>query len=132
VLNEGVDLILLNIVNRGAAGTVINRIKENNIPVILFNREPLAQTPIQSYNKALYIGTDGKESDILQGEMLINAWNSSKICIDKNRDDLMQYVMLQDESDNTEAIDRTKYSISSIEASGIKTQQIALKICNFR
>ena len=38
VLKEGTDLILLNIVNRGDAQTVINRIKETNIPVILFNQ----------------------------------------------------------------------------------------------
>lgn len=43
VLKEGTDLILLNIVNRGNVQTVINRIKETNIPVILFNREPITQ-----------------------------------------------------------------------------------------
>lgn len=46
VLNEGVDLIL-NIVDRTEAKTVINRIKENNIPVILFQREPITLVPIQ-------------------------------------------------------------------------------------
>ena len=87
VLKEGTDLILLNIVNRGDAQAVINRIKETNTPVILFNREPVTPVPIQSYNKALYIGTDGKETGIIQGKMLVDAWKTSKQYIDKNNDE---------------------------------------------
>ena len=35
-----VDLLLLNLVETNSTRLVINKIKENNIPVILFNREP--------------------------------------------------------------------------------------------
>jgi len=131
VLKEGVDLILLNIVNRGDAQTVIDRIKQTNIPVILFNREPITPIPIQSYNRALYIGTDGKETGMLQGKMLVDAWDTSREYIDKNNDNIMQYVMLEGESDNKEAIQRTKSSVSTIDAAGIKTQEVALKICDW-
>jgi methyl-galactoside transport system substrate-binding protein len=58
--------------------------------------------------------------------------NASKAYIDKNGDNIMQYVMLEGEGDNTEAIQRTKYSISTIEKAGIKNQQVALQICNWR
>ena len=68
VLNEGIDLILLNIVDRREAQTVINRIKENNIPVILFQREPVTLVPIQSYAKAMYIGTDAKQAGFCKGK----------------------------------------------------------------
>ena len=131
VLQEGTELILLNIVDRAYAKSVIDRIKEHNIPVILFNREPLTPVPVQSYSKALYIGTDAAKAGELQGKMLIDAWNTSKLYIDKNSDNIMQYLMLQGEGDNTEAIQRTKYSVSTIEKSGIKTQQVALEICNW-
>ena len=43
-----VDLILLNIVDIHEADSVINKIKENNIPLILFNREPLSLNEIKS------------------------------------------------------------------------------------
>ena len=131
VLKEGTDLILLNIVNRGDAKTVIYRIKEHNIPVILFNREPLTPVPIQSYSRALYIGTVASQAGELQGKMLIDAWNTSKVYIDKNNDGIMQYFMLEGPSDNTEAIERTKYSVSTIEKAGIKTQQVSLGICDW-
>ncbi|MDR3598158.1 galactose ABC transporter substrate-binding protein [Clostridium sp.] len=131
VLKEGTDLIILNIVNRADAKTVIDRIKEHNIPVILYNREPLTPVPIQSYSKALYIGTTGEQAGELQGKMLIDAWNTSKAYIDKNNDNIMQYFMLEGPSDNTEAIDRTKYVISTIDKAGIQTQQVSLKICDW-
>ncbi|EKQ54453.1 MULTISPECIES: galactose ABC transporter substrate-binding protein [unclassified Clostridium] len=131
VLQEGTDLILMNIVDRAYSKTVIDRIKEHNIPVIFFNREPLTPVPIQSYSKALYIGTDAATAGELQGKMLIDAWTTSKEYIDKNKDNIMQYFMLEGEGDNTEAIQRTKYSVSTIEKAGIKTQQVSLKICNW-
>ncbi len=131
VLQEGTDLILLNIVDRSYAKNVIDRIKEHNIPVILFNREPLTPVPIQAYRKALYVGTDAATAGELQAKMLIDAWNTSKAYIDKNKDNIMQYYMLEGESDNTEAIQRTKYSIATIEKAGIKTQQVSLSICNW-
>ena len=131
VLKEGIDLILLNIVNREDSRAVINRIKETNTPVIMFNREPLTPSVIQSYSKALYIGTDSTQAGILQGKMLIDTWNNSKQFIDKNRDNIMQYVMLEGQSDDREAIERTKYSVLTIENAGIKIQLIALKVCNW-
>lgn len=131
VLEKGTDLILLNIVNIEDSQKVINRIKEANIPVILFNREPVTPTPIQSYSKALYIGTEGKQAGILQGDMLINLWNTSSMYIDKNDDGIMQYVMLEGEINAKEAIERTKYSVLTIEDAGINTQQIELRVCNW-
>ena len=62
---------------------VINKIKAVNIPVILFNREPLAVEPIKSYEKAYYVGTDAKEAGVLQGKILIDEWNTDRASIDK-------------------------------------------------
>ena len=128
---KDVDLLLLNLVDTKSTQTVINKIKENNIPVILFNREPVDIDAIKSYNKAYFIGTDAKEAGILQGKILINAWNNNKAAIDKNKDNIMQYIMLKGERDNLEAIERTKYSVLTINNAGIKTQELALKVCNW-
>ena len=76
--NEGIDLILLDIVDTRATKEVIDKIKQNNIPVIMFNREPLTMDPIKSYSRALYIGTNSKQAGTLQGKMLVDAWNNNK------------------------------------------------------
>lgn len=132
ILKEGTDLILLNLVDVKVAQNAINKIKQTNIPVVLFNREPnVEEGPIKTYSKALFIGTDAREAGILQGKILINEWNKNKSNIDRNRDGILQYVMLMGERDNLEAIGRTRYSISTIEEAGIKTEELALRVANW-
>ena len=81
--------------------------------------------------KLIYVGTDAKEAGMLQGKILVNAWNTNKESIDKNRDNIMQYVMLEGERNNIEAIERTKYSVSTIQQAGIKTEELALKFADW-
>ena len=76
---------------------VINKMKEANIPIILFNREPKTTDSIKSYKKAIFIGTDAKESGIFQARILIDKWNTDRDTIDKNGDGVMQYIMLKGE-----------------------------------
>lgn len=131
LLKQGVDLLMVNLVDTTAAQTVINKIKPNNVPVILFNREPATTDAIKSYGRSLFVGTDAAEAGILQGEILIEAWNNNKKYIDTDRNNVMQYIMLKGERDNLEAIARTKYSISTVNDYGIKTEEIALRVCDW-
>lgn len=127
-----VDLLLLNLVDTGSsAQAIINRVKEKNIPLILFNREPLDMNVVKSYNKAYFVGTKAEEAGILQGEILVNLWKKDKKIIDQNGDNIIQYVMLMGERDNIEAIARTRYSILTINNAGIRTQEIGLRVCNW-
>ena len=128
---KDVDLFLLNLVDTKITKEAINKIKEDNIPVILFNREPVDIEAVKSYKKSYFVGTDAEEAGTLQGKILINEWNTNKKIIDKNKDDIMQYIMLMGERDNLEAIGRTKSSILTINNAGIKTQELALKVCDW-
>ena len=128
---KDVDLLLLNLVNTKSTKEAIDKIKENNIPVLLFNREPVDIEAVKSYKKAYFLGTDAEEAGVLQGKILINAWNSNKDVIDKNHDNIMQYIMLMGPRNNLEAIERTKYSILTINEAGINTKELALSVCNW-
>jgi methyl-galactoside transport system substrate-binding protein len=128
---QDVDILLINLVETTSTQSVINKVKELNIPIILFNREPVAIDSVRSYNKSCYIGTEAEEAGLLQGKVVVNEWNSNKAAIDKNHDDILQYIMLMGEQNNLEAIKRTEYSVLKINNSGIKTQELALRICNW-
>lgn len=128
VLKEGTDLILLHLINnkdKTTVTTVIDEIKKYDLPVILFNREPITLNPIKSYTKSLYIGLDAKRDGIMQGQILVDAWNTNRDFIDRNHDGVMQYVMLKGAPDNLVSIDRTKYSLSTLEEAGIETKELA-------
>jgi len=131
IQKKDVDLFLLNLVDTRSTQEVINKIKENNIPVVLFNREPVDIEAVRSYKNAYFVGTNAEEAGVLQGKIIIDAWNSNKEVIDKNKDNILQYIMLQGQRDNIEAIARTKYSILTINQAGIKTQELALSVSNW-
>ncbi|WP_297428457.1 galactose ABC transporter substrate-binding protein [Clostridium sp.] len=133
VLQKGnVDIVLLNLASTEGSQYIINKVKEKNIPVGLFNIEPPNINSVRSYNKAYFVGTKPEEAGILQGKILINAWNKDKVLIDRNRDNIMQYVMLMGPPKNLEAIGRTKYSVLTVNDAGIQTQEIASRVCNWK
>lgn len=129
--SKSVDLLLLNIVDVRSAHEVIDRIKVYNIPVVLFNREPLDIGAVQSYTKAYFVGTNSAEAGNLQGNIIINAWNKNKTVMDVDGDNILQYVMLIGENDNKEAIQRTQYSISTINDAQIQTRELASAVCEW-
>ena len=129
---ERVDFLLVNLVNTQDTQQTIDIVKDKNIPVVFFNREPVAIEPIKAYNKSYYVGTNAKEAGALQGNILINLWNNDREFIDKNNDGILQYIMLQGERSSIEAQERTQYSISTINNAGIKTEQLVLNISNWR
>ncbi|RQN10981.1 galactose ABC transporter substrate-binding protein [Clostridium butyricum] len=130
ILKEGTDLILLNIVDIDSAESVINKIKMNNIPVILFNREPISLESIKSYGKALFIGADGAEAGRIQGKIINEAWKY-KEKFDKNNDDVFQYILIKGEKNNVETQLRSKYVIMSLNEYGINTLEVASEYCNW-
>ena len=130
ILKEGTDLILLNIVDIDSAESVINKIKMNNIPVILFNREPISLESIKSYGKALFIGADGAEAGRIQGKIINQAWDEKGI-YDKNNDNVFQYILIKGEKNNVETQLRSKYVIMSLNEYGINTLEVASEYCNW-
>lgn len=124
ILLEGTDFILLDIIDVSQVNEVINKIATFQVPVIVFNREPFSLDPIKSYTKSLYIGTDSKQAGIVQGKIIVDTWNKHKDSIDKNKDNVLQYILLSGEKNNKTAIDRSKYSILTIQQAGIKTDEL--------
>ncbi|WP_291649660.1 galactose ABC transporter substrate-binding protein [Clostridium sp.] len=130
LLQKDVDLLLVNLVDTGAAPTVIDKIKAAEKPVVLFNREPAADA-IKAYEDAIFVGTNAKEAGVMQGDILSKEWEKDKAAIDKNGDGVLQYVMLKGEPDNPEAVARTQYSVSTLNDKGVKTEELALQVCNW-
>lgn len=129
--NNSADLILLNLVDTSGSQYIIDKTKEKNIPVGLFNIEPPNIDTVRSYNKSYFVGTDPAEAGIMQGQILINVWNKNKRAIDKNGDNIMQYVMLMGDRNNLEAVGRTRFSILTLNNAGIRTQELALRVCDW-
>ena len=131
ILQKDVDLLLINLVDTGASQTVIDKVKAAEKPVVLFNREPQTTDAIKSYDKAVFVGTNAKEAGVMQGDIITDLWEKDSKAVDKNGDGILQYVMLQGEPDNPEAVARSEYSVSTLNENGIKTEELALQVCNW-
>lgn len=132
LLQNNVDLLLVNLVDtqKSTVQNIIDKVKAKEIPIIFFNIElPIHVHDV--YNKGLIIGTNSIQSGIMQGKLVVDLWNKNKETMDKNKDNVLQYIMLQGKTNNDAAINRSIYSISTINDAGIKTQELALKVCNW-
>lgn len=134
LLRNNIDLLIINLVNTKAdvIENTIDKVKPYKIPLILLGAEPSIITPkIEDYKKFIILSSDAKQSGILEGKAVVNEWNKHKSIIDKNKDNIMQYIMLKGERDNMGSIDRTTYSISTIKNAGIEIQELASIIANW-
>jgi methyl-galactoside transport system substrate-binding protein len=124
MISKGVKSLAINLVDPKAATSVIEKAKKANIPVVFFNKEPEASA-LKSYDKAWYVGTESKESGILQGQLVVDQWNKNKDKWDKNKDGKIQYVLLKGEPGHPDAEARTKYVIDEIKKAGIQVEELA-------
>ncbi|PIJ50591.1 methyl-galactoside ABC transporter substrate-binding protein [Erwinia sp. OLTSP20] len=124
LIAKGVKALAINLVDPAAAGVVISKAKAADIPVVFFNKEPNAKA-LASYDKAYYVGTDSKESGVIQGQLIEKHWKASPQW-DLNKDGVIQYVLLKGEPGHPDAEARTKYVIETLNKDGIKTKQLAL------
>ena len=133
-LTQDFDLFIISIITRNlkeVEGT-LSKIWRKNIPIIL-NPDP-AQDIINffsHYPKLVVIGADFEQSGTMEGKILVNEWNSKKELIDKNHDNILQYVMLKGRIGSPLTYLRTKYSILALHEAGIKTEEIASYNCEW-
>lgn len=135
--NDKVDMFItkkvnsmgINLQDRQSAGVYIDKAKVANIPVVFFNCEPLADD-MKKWDKVLYVGAKAEESGTMQGQIMLNYWKSNPDA-DKNKDGVMQYVMLKGDPGNNDAEMRTKYSIQAITDAGIKVQKLGEDTANW-
>ncbi len=128
LIQKNVDVLVVNLVDAGAAQTVINKAKNAEIPIIFFNREPSLDV-LKSYDKAIFIGTNAKEAGVIQGEIVTKTWKSKDY--DKNDDGVLQYVLLKGEPDNPEAVARSEYAVKTIKENGIDVEELGMQVCNW-
>ncbi|MZK53945.1 galactose ABC transporter substrate-binding protein [Clostridium beijerinckii] len=134
-LNQDFNLFVIRPVSKNLSdieGT-FNKIQQKNIPlIILYEKTPSIVSLLRPYrNRSIIINTDLAQSGTLEGKILANAWNSNKGVLDKNKDNIMQYVLIKGPSDSNITAIRNKYSIQAINESGIKTQEISSVTCDF-
>ena len=120
---QGMQGLAINMVDPSAVSVLIGKAKAKNLPLVLFNREPVA-ADMAKYEKAYYVGAKAQDSGTMEGEIVADYWKKNPAA-DLNKDGVLQYVMLIGDPSNTDAKFRTEFSIKAVTAAGIKVQKLA-------
>jgi len=95
MINAGCNVLCVNLVDRTDPSEIIELARENNVPIIFFNMEPVTED-MQRWEELYYVGADARQSGVMQGELAAEAVRKSTR-IDRNKDGRIQYVVLEGE-----------------------------------
>ncbi|MDI9518891.1 MAG: galactose ABC transporter substrate-binding protein [Bacillota bacterium] len=125
-IQQGYDVLIINLVQSTSAATVIDKCADAGIPCIFINREP-EEADMNLYDgqdyegKYTYVGADARQSGKFQGELIADLENKG----DLNGDGVLQYIMIVGDPENVDAKYRTEFSISQyLEVSGNEVEKL--------
>jgi len=126
MIAQGTDVIILNLVQTSSAEALIDKIAAANIPCILINREPAADT-FAKYDKVCYVGADAKQSGTMQGNIVLALANKG----DVNGDGKVSYIMIEGDPENSDAQYRTQFSVKALTDAGVKVECLDDQVGNW-
>ena len=129
LINAGCDVLCVNLVDRADPSEIIDMAREHEVPIIFFNREPVAEDLMQ-WDQIYYVGADAEESGVMQGELAADMIKNNSQT-DRNRDGKIQYVVLEGEPGHQDAIIRTETAVKTLTDSGIELEKLSYQIANW-
>ena len=129
LLDAGCNVLCVNLVDRADPSEIIDLAREREVPIIFFNREPVAED-LQQWEGLYYVGADARQSGILQGELAAERIQVDKN-IDRNKDGKIQYVVLEEEAGHQDAIIRTENAVETLKTKGIELEKLSYQIANW-
>lgn len=129
LIDAGCNVLCVNLVDRADPSDIIDLARDSEVPIIFFNREPVAEDLMQ-WEKLYYVGADAQQSGVMQGELAAEAiWENSNI--DRNKDGKIQYVVLEGEAGHQDAIIRTENCVDTLNEKGIELEKLSYEIANW-
>lgn len=126
MITAKMDVIILNLVQTSSAEALIDKIVAANIPCILINREPEAET-FANYANVCYVGADARQSGTMQGNIVLSLPNKGDI----NGDGKVSYLMIEGDPENTDAQYRTQFSVKALTDAGVEVECLDDQIGNW-
>lgn len=130
LIAQSYDALAINLVDRNIAASIIDIAKQADIPIVFFNRQPV-EVDMARWDKVYYVGARAEESGRIQGEIAAELWLGNNQW-DKNKDGIMQYVLLEGQPDHQDAILRTKYAINQVMENGIQVEELVSDTANWQ
>ncbi len=112
---NGANLLIVNLVENSSVDTaqnIVNLAKDNEIPIVFFNRE-ISSDVVNSYDMCAFVGTNTQEAGQMQGDLIGDYLIENYDATDLNGDGTISYVLFKGQEGNPEADLRTKFSVQN-------------------
>ena len=129
LIDAGCNVLCVNLVDRADPSEIIDLARENDVPIIFFNREPVAEDLLQ-WERLYYVGAHAEQSGVMQGELAAEAVLSDETT-DRNGDGKIQYVVLEGDAGHQDAIIRTENAVDTLKNSGVELEKLSYQIANW-
>lgn len=129
LIDAGCNVLCVNLVDRADPSEIIDLARENDVPIIFFNREPVAEDMMQ-WDRLYYVGAFADQSGIMQGELAVELIQSEP-SIDRNKDGKIQYVILEGEAGHQDAIIRSENVVETLQNHDIEIEKLSNGIANW-
>ena len=124
------DVLCMNLVDRTAASSIIDKAMAGDVPVVFFNRQPVEED-LNRWDQLFYVAVSAKESAILQGNIVEDYYRQNPEGLDANGDGVVSYVLLEGESSHQDSLIRTEWSIRTLKDAGVPIEKITGGIANW-
>jgi len=116
---QGVDVMIINLVQSTSAADVTERAKAAGVPVVYINREP-HEEDLSAWDKICYIGVDRRQQGTFQGEIICDLPDRGDI----DGDGVVRYAMIMGDPESVDAHYRTEFSIKALIDAGIEVDNL--------
>ena len=129
LIEKGCDVICVYLVDRTEPTTITDLAENKQVPIIFFNRELVAED-LERWSELYYVGADALQSGVFEGKLAANAFKTNAK-MDKNGDDICQYVVLEGEAGHQDSIVRTEYSVNTLIENGVEAEKLGYAMANW-
>lgn len=122
-ITQGVDALIVNLVQASAAPQIADLCHNAGIPVVFINREPEPEEEARWKDNSMlatYVGADARQSGTYQGEIIAETANKG----DVNGDGVIGYAMIMGDPENVDAQYRTEFSIKALTDAGLTVENL--------
>lgn len=128
-ITKGVTALVINPVDRSAAGPLVDKAKSADLPIVFINREP-EKAILDGWDKAWYVGAKAEESGTIGGQLIVDYFKANPKA-DKNGDGVIQYILIKGEQGHQDATLRSEYCVKAMLDAGMKIEEIGSDNANW-
>lgn len=128
-ITKGVNALIVNPVDRSAAGPLAEKAKAADLPIVFINREPDAAI-LKGWDKAYYVGAKAEESGIIGGQLIVDYFKAHPEA-DKNGDGKIQYILIKGEQGHQDATLRSEYCVKAMIDGGFEIEEVGADNANW-